>query len=86
MLIVKIEKIWVAELVSNIWTVQYATFSLTRRRLDPFTSYRNNQNCSTVIDFFTRIPTKNVYLVIIYRKTWYFSELKTIDVHCRDAN
>jgi hypothetical protein len=30
-------------------------------------------------------PTKNVYLVIIYNKTWYFSESKTIDVHCRGA-
>jgi hypothetical protein len=29
--------------------------------------------------------TKDVYLVIIYKKTWYFSETNTIDVHCRGA-
>jgi hypothetical protein len=45
-----------------------------RRHLDPFTSYRNNRNCSTVIEYFYKDPTKNVYLVIIYKKTWYFSE------------
>jgi hypothetical protein len=36
-------------------------------------------------EFFNMDPTKNVYLVIIYKKTWYFSESKTIDVHCRGA-
>jgi hypothetical protein len=46
--------------------------------------YRNNR--STVIDIFNKDPTKNVYLVITYKKTWYFSESKTIDVHCRRAN
>jgi hypothetical protein len=34
---------------------------------------------------FNKDPTKNVYLVIIYKKTWYFSESKIIDVHCRGA-
>jgi hypothetical protein len=34
---------------------------------------------------FYKDPTKNVYLLIIYKKTWYFSEIKTIDVHCRGA-
>ena len=47
-----------------------------------YTSYRNNRNCSTV---FNKDPTKNVYLVIIYKKTWYLSESKTIGVHCRGA-
>jgi hypothetical protein len=37
--------------------------------------------------FLTRIlnPNKNVCLVVIYKKTWYFSESKTIDVHYRGA-
>ena len=42
-------------------------------------------HCPTVIDFFNKDPIKNIYLVIIYKKTWYFSESKTIDVHCRGA-
>jgi hypothetical protein len=50
-----------------------------------FTSYRNNRNCSTVLNFFNKDPAKNVYLVIIYKKTWYFSESQTIDVHCLGA-
>jgi hypothetical protein len=36
-----------------------------------------------LFNFLTR--TKNVYLVIIHKKTWYFSESKTIDVYCRGA-
>ena len=28
----------------------------------------------------------NAYLVIIYEKIWYFSESKTIDVHCLGSN
>ena len=38
-----------------------------------------------LLNFFNKDPTKNVYLVIIYKKTWYFSESNTIDVHCRGA-
>ena len=38
-----------------------------------------------LLNFLNKDPTKNVYLVIIYKKTWYFSESKTIDVHCRGA-
>ena len=38
-----------------------------------------------LLNFFNKDPTKNVYLVIIYKKTWYFSESKTIDAHCRGA-
>jgi hypothetical protein len=38
-----------------------------------------------ILNFFNKDPTKNVYLLIIYKKTWYFSESKTIDVHCRGA-
>jgi hypothetical protein len=38
-----------------------------------------------LLNFFNKDPTKNVYLVILYTKTWYFSESKTIDVHCRGA-
>jgi hypothetical protein len=88
MLIVKTENnVGVTELVSKVWQVQYATFSFIWRHLDPFTSYRNNPNCSTVIDFFNKDPTKmSIYVYIyIYNKTWYFSESKTIDVHCRGA-
>jgi hypothetical protein len=36
-------------------------------------------------EIFNNDPTKNVYLVIIYKKTWYFNESKTIGVHCRGA-
>jgi hypothetical protein len=63
------KKVGVTELVSKIWQVQYASFSPMWRHLDPFTSYRNNRNCSTVIEFFNKDPTKNVYLVIMYNKT-----------------
>jgi hypothetical protein len=38
-----------------------------------------------LLDFLNNDPTKNVYLMIIYKKTWYFSESKTIDMHCRGA-
>ena len=55
------------------------------RHLHPFTSYRNNRNCSTVIDFVNKDPTTNVYLVIICKETWYFSESKIIAVYCRGA-
>jgi hypothetical protein len=56
---------------------------LTRLRI---TSYRNNPNCSTVIEFFNKVSIlKMSNLVIIYKKTWYFSESKTIDAHCRGA-
>jgi hypothetical protein len=51
--------------------------------LDPFTSYRNNRNCSTCFLFFNKGPTKNVYLVIIYKKTLHFGESKIIEVHYR---
>jgi hypothetical protein len=38
-----------------------------------------------LLNFLNKDPTKNVYLVIIYKKTWFLSESKTIDVHCRGA-
>jgi hypothetical protein len=86
MLTLKQKKRWAdPEFVSKIRQVQYATFPHMWRHLGRFTSYRNNRNCSTVIEFFNTDSTENVYLVIIYKKTWYFSESKTIDVHCRGA-
>jgi hypothetical protein len=36
-----------------------------------------------LMNFFNKDPTKNGHLVTKYKKTWYFSESKTIDVHCR---
>jgi hypothetical protein len=51
--VVKAErKVGITEHVSKIWQVQYATFSPMWRHLDPFTSYRNNRNRSTVIELF----------------------------------
>jgi hypothetical protein len=38
-----------------------------------------------LLNFLKKDPTKNVYLVLIYKKTWYFSESETIDVYCRRA-
>ena len=38
-----------------------------------------------LLNFFNKDPTKNVYLVIIYKKTGCFSESKTTDVHCFGA-
>jgi hypothetical protein len=64
-------------------TFKYKYFSPIWRHLDPLKSYRNNRSCSTVIEFFNKDPPKNVNLVIIDKKTRYFSESKTIAVHCR---
>jgi hypothetical protein len=36
------------------------------RHLDPFTSYRNNRICLTVIEFCNKGLTKNEYLVNIH--------------------
>jgi hypothetical protein len=38
-----------------------------------------------LLNFFNKDPIKNVYLVVIYKKTGYFSESKTTGVHCRGA-
>ena len=38
------------------------------------------------INFFDKDLSTNAYLVIIYEKAWYFSESKTIDVHCLGSN
>ena len=39
-----------------------------------------------LINFFDKDLNTNAYLVIIYEKIWYFSESKTIDVHCLGSN
>ena len=39
-----------------------------------------------IINFFDKDLSKNEYLVNIYEKMWYFSELKTIDLHCLGSN
>jgi hypothetical protein len=38
-----------------------------------------------LLNFFNKDPFENVYLVIMHKKTWYFSESITIDVRCRWA-
>jgi hypothetical protein len=69
----------------------YATFKvfphITWRHLGPFTSYRNNRNCSTVVDFFFNKDSTKKCLSSDYiqENIWYFSESKTIEVHCRGA-
>ena len=86
-LIVKTEKSWGHRTRFEDMTSVICYLFPIWRHLDPFTSYRNNRNCSTVIEFvfYLKDPTKNVYLVIIYKKPWYFSKSRTIDVHCRAA-
>ena len=39
-----------------------------------------------LINFFDEDLFTNAYLVIICEKMWYFSESKTIDVHCLGSN
>ena len=39
-----------------------------------------------LMNFFNKDLYVNAYLVTIYEKIWYFSELKTIDVHCLGSN
>ena len=71
------------------WVISDATNNATSRSRDQFSSTRGTSlniwgeiSCHR---HFNKDPTKNVYLVIIYKKTWYFSESKTIDVHCGGA-
>jgi hypothetical protein len=58
--------------------VQFATFSPIWRHLDPVTG--TIAIAQPLLIFFNKDPTKKVYLVIIYKKAWYFSESKTIVV------
>ena len=87
MLRVKTEKSLVTELVSKIWQVQYATFSPCIYMAPSWPFYelqeQSQLHAQPFLNYFNKNPTKNVYLVIIYKKRWYFNELKTIDVHCR---
>ena len=85
MVIVKPEKSWGHRTRFEDMTSAICHVFPIWRHLHPFTSYRNNRNCSTVIDFVNKDPTTNVYLVIICKETWYFSESKIIAVHCRGA-
>jgi hypothetical protein len=85
-LIVKTEKkVGVTELVSKIWQMPPFPDTASSWSFHEVQEQSQLLNRYWILNFFNKDLTKNIYLVIIYKKTWYCSESKTIDVHCRGA-
>ena len=67
--------------------MQYATFFSQNGAITAFLGVTETiENLQPLINFFDKDRNTNVHLVTIYEKIWYFSESKTIDVHCLGSN